>query len=108
MNSEFDVVIIGGGAAGIGAARELAPSGRSALLLEASSRLGGRAWTCEIAGQPLDLGCGWLHSGDRNSWTRIAEEAGRVVDHRPPKWGVQYRHLGFSPDEQKAARGAFA
>ena len=108
MNSEFDVVIIGGGAAGIGAARELAPSGRSVLLLEASSRLGGRAWTCEIAGQPLDLGCGWLHSGDRNSWTRIAEEAGRVVDHRPPKWGVQYRHLGFSPDEQKAARGAFA
>jgi monoamine oxidase len=108
MNSEFDVAIIGGGAAGIGAARELASNGRSALLLEASSRLGGRAWTYEIAGQRLDLGCGWLHSGDRNSWTRIAEEAGRVVDRRPPKWGVQYRHLGFSPDEQKAARGAFA
>ncbi len=108
MNSEFDVVIIGAGAAGIGAARELASSGRSALLLEASSRLGGRAWTYEIAGQRLDLGCGWLHSGDRNSWTRIAEEAGRAVDRRPPKWGVQHRHLGFSPDEQKAARGAFA
>ena len=108
MNSEFDVAIIGGGAAGIGAARELASSGRSALLFEASSRLGGRAWTYEIAGQRLDLGCGWLHSGDRNSWTRIAEEAGRAVDRRPPKWGVQYRHLGFSPDEQKAARGAFA
>jgi len=108
MSTDFDVAIIGGGAAGIGAARELAASGRSALLLEASSRLGGRAWTYEIAGQRLDLGCGWLHSGDRNSWTRIAEEAGRVVDRRPPKWGVQYRHLGFSPDEQKAARGAFA
>ena len=108
MNTDFDVVIIGGGAAGIGAARELASSGRSALLLQASSRLGGRAWTYEIAGQRLDLGCGWLHWGDRNSWTRIAEEAGRVVDRRPPKWGVQHRHLGFSPDEQKAARGAFA
>jgi monoamine oxidase len=108
MNSEFDIAIIGGGAAGIGAARELAASGRSTLLLEATSRLGGRAWTHEIAGQRLDLGCGWLHSGDRNSWTRIAEEAGRAVDRRPPKWGVQYRHLGFSPDEQKAARGAFA
>ena len=108
MTTDFDVVIIGGGAAGIGAARELAASGRSALLLEASSRLGGRAWTYEIGGQRLDLGCGWLHSGDRNSWTRIAEEAGRLVDRRPPKWGVQYRHLGFSPDEQKAARGEFA
>ena len=84
MNSEFDIAIIGGGAAGIGAARELAASGRSTLLLEATSRLGGRAWTYEIAGQRLDLGCGWLHSGDRNSWTRIAEEAGRVVDRRPP------------------------
>jgi monoamine oxidase len=108
MNSDYDVVIIGGGAAGIGAARHLAASGRSTLLLEATSRLGGRAWTYEIAGHRLDLGCGWLHSGDRNSWARIAEEAGRVVDRRPPKWGVQYRHLGFSPDEQKAARGAFA
>jgi monoamine oxidase len=108
MTTDFDVVIVGGGAAGIGAARELAASGRSGFLLEASSRLGGRAWTYEIAGQRLDLGCGWLHSGDRNSWTRIAEEAGRVVDRRPPKWGVQYRHLGFSPDEQKAARGEFA
>ncbi|MGA7200081.1 FAD-dependent oxidoreductase, partial [Roseiarcus sp.] len=53
MSTDFDVVIIGGGAAGIGAARELAASGRSALLLEASSRLGGRAWTYEIAGLRL-------------------------------------------------------
>ena len=57
-NSDFDVIIVGGGAAGIGAARQLAASGLSALLLEASTRLGGRAWTLEIAGLDLDLGCG--------------------------------------------------
>ena len=108
MTADFDIVIIGGGAAGIGAARTLAASGRSALLLEASSRLGGRAWTVEIGGYRLDLGCGWLHSGDRNSWTKIAEEAGVAVDRRPARWGVQYRNLCFSPDEQKAARAAFA
>jgi len=108
MDSDFDVVIVGGGAAGIGAARALAASGRSTLLLEASSRLGGRAWTLEISGQRLDLGCGWLHSGDRNSWTHVAEEAGLVVDRRPPAWGIQYRNLGFSPGEQTAAKGAFA
>jgi monoamine oxidase len=107
MNADFDVIIIGGGAAGIGAARALAASGCSTLLLEASSRLGGRAWTTEIAGQRLDLGCGWLHSGDRNSWMRVAEEAGLVIDRRPPKWGIQYRNAGFSPSEQTAARGAF-
>src|SRR5208282_3173247 len=107
MNADSDVVIIGGGAAGIGAARALAASGRSTLLLEASSRVGGRAWTSEIAGNRLDLGCGWLHSGDRNSWTRVAEEAGLVVDRQPPAWGTQHRNLHFSQAEQTAARGAF-
>jgi monoamine oxidase len=108
MDTDFDVVIIGGGAAGIGAARALAASGRSTLLLEASARLGGRAWTAEVAGLRLDLGCGWLHSADRNSWTRVAEEAGTAVDRRRPAWGAQYRNLNFSPDEQRAAHAAFA
>jgi monoamine oxidase len=108
MDTDFDVVIIGGGAAGIGAARALAASGRSTLLLEASARLGGRAWTAEIAGLRLDLGCGWLHSADRNSWARVAEEAGVAVDRRRPAWGVQHRNLNFSPGEQSAAHAAFA
>ena len=107
MSTDFDVVIVGGGAAGIGAARTLATSGCSTLLLESSSRLGGRAWTLEIGGHRLDLGCGWLHSADRNSWTRIAEERGVVVDRRRTAWGAQYRNLRFSPSEQSAARGAF-
>lgn len=107
MSADFDVVIIGGGAAGIGAARALAASGRSTLMLEASARLGGRAWTLEIAGQRLDLGCGWLHSADRNSWVRVAEEAGAEIDRRRPAWGVQYRNVNFSPGEQRAAHAAF-
>ncbi|QIJ77760.1 NAD(P)-binding protein [Methylorubrum aminovorans] len=45
MGNAFDVIIIGGGAAGIGATRRIAAHGASALLLEASSRLGGRAYT---------------------------------------------------------------
>ena len=39
MTSGFDVIIVGGGAAGIGAARRLADGGASALLVEASARL---------------------------------------------------------------------
>ena len=107
MSTDADVVIVGAGAAGIAAARRLATSGLSAMLLEATARIGGRAWTCDVAGLHLDLGCGWLHSADRNPWTRIAEAAGFAVDRRTA-WGRQYRDLGFSQAEQAAATQAFA
>ena len=103
-----DIVIVGAGAAGIGAARRLAAADFSVLVLEAMARPGGRAWTQEAAGVPLDLGCGWLHSGDRNPWTRIAEQAGFTVDRGPVAWGTQYHDLGFPPAERAAARQAFA
>ena len=106
MNS--DVVVIGGGAAGVGAARRLAQSGLSTILLEASSRLGGRAWTHEVAGLNIDLGCGWFHSADRNAWVGIAQAAGIPIDRSPAQWGVQYRDLGFPPGEQADAGRAFA
>jgi len=106
-NTDFDVVIVGGGAAGIGAARRLASSGLSTLLLEAGSRLGGRAWTQEIAGLPLDLGCGWMHSADKNAWVTIASDAGVPIDRSRAAWGTQYRDLGFTPAEQAAAHADF-
>ena len=102
-----DIVIIGGGAAGIGAARRLAQSGLSTLLLEASSRLGGRACTHQIDGLNIDLGCGWIHSAERNAWVGVAEGAGVSIDRSLPQWGVQHRDLGFPPAEQAHARRAF-
>lgn len=107
MSADVDVLIIGAGAAGIGAARELAGSGLSTLMLEAAPRVGGRAWTEELAGMALDLGCGWLHSADRNPWTRIAEAAGFAIDRTAPAWDRQYRDLGFTTAERQAARAAF-
>jgi monoamine oxidase len=107
LNADVDVVIVGGGAAGIGAARRLAQSNYSSVLLEAGSRLGGRAWTHEVAGLKLDLGCVWLHSADRNSWMRIAEDSGIRVDRTPAQWGVQYRDLGFPKEEHDQAGEAY-
>ena len=103
MTSEVDVVIVGAGAAGIGAARRLASESLSIVLIEASARVGGRAWTQNIGGLPLDLGCGWLHSAERNPWTGIAEESGFAVERGTPAWGDHYRDLGFSPDQQAEA-----
>ncbi|SCW57332.1 flavin monoamine oxidase family protein [Ancylobacter rudongensis] len=56
--SDVEVVIIGGGAAGIAAARRIAEAKRSYVLLEASPRLGGRARTEDAFGLRVDLGAG--------------------------------------------------
>ena len=74
LPSEVDVAIIGAGAAGLGAAHALKHSGLSVIVLEARNRVGGRAHTVEAApGITFDLGCGWLHSADENSFVPIAE-----------------------------------
>ena len=63
LPSEVDVAVIGAGAAGIAAGRRLAEAKRASfVVLEARERSGGRAWTVEKDGLPLDLGCEWLHS----------------------------------------------
>jgi monoamine oxidase len=104
---DADVVIVGAGAAGVGAARRLAGSPLKVRWLEASSRMGGRAFTQEIRGLDLDLGCGWLHSADRNAWVRIARDKNIPIDQSRAAWGAQYRNLGFTPEEQVEAWQAF-
>ena len=103
----YDIAIVGAGAAGVGAARRIARSGRSVVLLEAGTHVGGRAQTVDVAGMALDLGCGWLHSGERNPWTAIAAANGFTVDRSEAAWREQYRDLGFSPAEQRHAAAAW-
>ena len=72
-SGNVEVVVVGAGAAGIAAARRLHDAGVSCLLVEARQRLGGRALTfIDASGFALDLGCGWLHSANRNPWCDIA------------------------------------
>jgi monoamine oxidase len=97
------LAIVGGGAAGIGAALAARRRGIGALLLEASNRLGGRARTIDWQGNKLDLGCGWLHSAERNSLRVEAERRGIEVDRTKASWIEQYRDLGFTPEEQAEA-----
>lgn len=108
MNAEVDVVVVGAGAAGIAAARRLADAGVSLIVLEAGDRVGGRAWTIPHDSLPIDLGCGWLHSADRNPWTALAPDLGFTIDRTVPPWGRQFRDLGFPAADQEAAHAAFA
>jgi phytoene dehydrogenase-like protein len=56
LPSQCDVVIVGGGAAGLAAARQLTAAGVETLLLEAAPRLGGRIVTDTVDGFRLDRG----------------------------------------------------
>jgi monoamine oxidase len=100
-SSDTEVVIIGGGAAGVAAARRIADARIDCLLFEARSRLGGRAWTINSE-FPIDLGCGWLHSADRNPWREVAELQGRSIDKTPPPWMRRSAPIGFPLSEQDA------
>ncbi|RMA43768.1 FAD-dependent oxidoreductase [Rhodophyticola porphyridii] len=83
-----DVVIVGAGAAGIGAGLELAGTGLNFVVLEAADRVGGRALT-DTSGLPVawDHGCHWLHSADINPLVAWADRLGAAyrtedrVDH---------------------------
>jgi monoamine oxidase len=103
------VAIIGGGAAGIAAGRRLADACVDCLIVEARRRLGGRAWTTGVGtAVALDLGCGWLHSADRNPWHAIALAQGRTIDKTPPPWRRLSTPTGFSLAEQAAFFEALA
>ncbi len=101
LPSEVDIAIIGAGAAGLGAAHALQNSGLSTIVLEARDRVGGRAHTIMAAPDvTFDLGCGWLHSADKNSFVGIAERLGFEVDKTRPPWREQSFDKGFPLNER--------
>jgi monoamine oxidase len=70
----LDLAIVGAGSAGIAAAKTAAALGLDFALVEASHRIGGRAYTEEFApGIAFDLGCHWMHSASLNPYVAIAD-----------------------------------
>lgn len=106
MTSETEVAVIGGGAAGIAAARRLHDAGVDCLLLEARARLGGRVFTDTRSGYPLDLGAGWLHSANVNPWSEIAAKQGKTIDKTLPPWTRPSPQPKFSLEQQREFRAA--
>jgi monoamine oxidase len=101
LPSSVDVAIIGAGAAGLGAAHALKHSGLSTLVLEARDRVGGRAHT--IMASPdvvFDVGCGWLHSADQNSFVKIAEQLEFEINKTLPPWRERAYGKAFPKDER--------
>ncbi|HEV8190284.1 MAG TPA: NAD(P)/FAD-dependent oxidoreductase [Ktedonobacterales bacterium] len=77
---DFDVIVIGAGAAGLAAAHTLSQRGLSIAVLEARERIGGRVWTIRPQGSsiPLELGAEFVHGRPRETFA-IAAAAGLTL-----------------------------
>lgn len=86
--SDFDVIIIGAGAAGLAAAAELTAQDLSVCVLEARDRIGGRIYTLHEPGFaiPLELGAEFIHgrSASTLSWLRRANAP--MIDATQTRW----------------------
>ncbi|HEV7922680.1 MAG TPA: NAD(P)/FAD-dependent oxidoreductase [Thermoanaerobaculia bacterium] len=80
----YDVLVIGAGAAGLAAARELSGAGKRVCLVEARGRVGGRAHTLHLPALPLpvELGAEFIH-GEAAETFRIVEAAALLVYELP-------------------------
>src|SRR5262245_20155180 len=77
-----DVVVIGAGAAGVFALRELLRAGLTAIGLEARNRIGGRILTRRtLARHPIELGAEFVHGTDNIIHQLVAEYGLTLVPH---------------------------
>lgn len=85
----YDIIIIGAGAAGLMAARELAKAGKKILLLEARDRIGGRIHTVATAkGNLIEYGAEFIH-GDLPLTKALLAEAGLSFQKADGSWWQQ-------------------
>jgi monoamine oxidase len=77
------------------------------MVLEAATRVGGRAHTVTPDGFCLDLGCSWLHSADQNPLAKLAPSLGFEVDTSPAAWTRPALDVNFPRADQQAYHAAF-
>lgn len=93
---DFDVIIIGAGAAGISAARRIAQSGKTFAVLEASDHWGGRCFTdLKTFGVPYDRGALWVHETEAFPVDQLASKAGLETYKEP---STQRLRIATPPD----------
>jgi monoamine oxidase len=94
MTNSADVIVIGAGAAGLVAARELSAAGLKVVVLEARDRIGGRIYTDHSLGSPVELGAEFVHGHSPDIFRLIdtarldvAQVSGEMRRKRKGVWG---------------------
>lgn len=94
MNDKADVLVIGGGVAGLAAAQKLTEVGLKVILVEARDRLGGRIFTDHSIGFPVELGAEFVHGRSPDilqplyqAHIDMAEVGGEMRRKRNGLWG---------------------
>lgn len=85
---DFDVVAVGAGYAGITAARDMCDRGLSVLVLEASERIGGRAYSSLFKGRDelVEHGAAWINQSVSHNMRREIQRYGiETVAEVPPE-----------------------
>lgn len=89
IDQKYDVVIVGGGLAGLSAAANLAKKGKKVILLERAS-LGGRAVTMNLKGFSFNFGAHAIYGRDSSVLRKLEKEL-----------DIQINWRDFNPDKAK-------
>lgn len=100
---EYDVIVVGAGAAGLAAAAHLSRSGKSVCILEARERIGGRILTAHPRGSavPLELGAEFIHGESPSVFEQLRLAGDVAVD------AAQTRHRAPQPGRLKQSEDLF-
>ena len=87
----FNVIIVGAGAAGLTAAAELAETGRSVIILEARDRIGGRMFTRHDPHStfPIELGAEFIHGRPPEIWETLRKHKVPITEVDGDNWCVR-------------------
>ncbi|PZO45163.1 MAG: monoamine oxidase [Pseudanabaena frigida] len=103
------IIVVGAGISGIAAAKKLQIQGYSVIVLEGRDRIGGRIWTDNSLGTPLDLGAAWIQKVNGNPISSLAKQFAiqTVVSDYDSQWNYQGVNQLISESEEKLVNQAF-